>query len=56
MKIRDIAIIGCLIWLIFIISMLEIRITLKKKASPAEVEVQIEEHPMMYTWDDGSEC
>jgi len=55
MKIRNIALLGCLIWFIFIISMLEIKITLKKKSSPPEVEVQIEEHPMMYTWDDG-EC
>ena len=52
MKTHNTALIGAIIF--FIIVMITISVPIYKKTIIKPTTVEVEVHPMMYTWDDGS--
>ncbi len=55
-NITNIAILCCLAWIICILMLCSVEITIKKPATPINQDIELQDSPMMYTWDDGQEC
>lgn len=55
-NITNIAILCCLVWIICILMLCSVEITIKKPATPINQDIELQDSPMMYTWDDGQEC
>lgn len=54
--IRRVALLFCVIWVICILILLNAEITIKKPSVPVNQDIELQDVPMMYTWDDGGDC